>query len=92
MLGGESSPLRDRQRVARGQRAQYRRKGRLASAILGIDEGKASEGDGRAGVDGIELPDVPKELDPADHALTRCRNSAFFACPLQRPVKVLTFR
>jgi hypothetical protein len=47
MLRSEASPLRDRHWVARSNGAQHCRKGRLASAILRIDEDKPGKRDGR---------------------------------------------
>ena len=79
MLSSKTPSLGDRQGIARGQRPQHSRESRFASAVLRVDEGEPREGDVRRTAYGIELANVPEELEAVDHApaLSQTRSPSF---------------
>lgn len=85
MLRSKPAPLRNRDRVAGCKRTQNRGKGRLTSAILGIDQRKTCERDIRSGIDGIEQPDISEQLDTVDHGFRARPRNLFTRTPTARP-------
>jgi hypothetical protein len=60
-------PLDNWYRIAAAQRPQNRCDRRLATPIFSVDKSQFFERDLAAGRDGIELSDIPDELNTIDH-------------------------